>query len=122
MLDRGFRLPIHQPDPPTPPPTAGKARLELQSPIDQRRRGSDVLAEIGEHIGNIAQDVGVISSSDLKRPASKFKTGRSVRVLVVGPPGNIEVRMADRRQTEGRPVVRVALDRLPEVLENLDDL
>src|ERR1700736_3962316 len=55
LLDRGFGLPIHQPDPSTPPPTTGKARFEFQSPVDQCCRGGDILAEIGEHIRNVAK-------------------------------------------------------------------
>ena len=72
MLDRGFGLPLHQPDPSTPPPTNGKARFEFQRPVDQRHCDGDILAEIGEHIGDIAKDIGV-GASGLKRAPSKFK-------------------------------------------------
>lgn len=121
MFDREFGLPIHQPDPSAPPPTTGKARLEFQSAVNQCCCGSYILAEVGEHIGNVAKNVGVIAS-DPKRPTSKFKAGRAVRLLVVGPPGEVEVQVANRRQTEGWPVKRIALDRLPEMAENLDNL
>ena len=49
----------------------------------QRRRGSDVLAKIGEHIGNIAQDIGVVAVDALVEAAQEEATNRGVALETI---------------------------------------
>ena len=84
VLDREIWLPGPQPEQAADVPTAREARVERQGTIDQRHRGTDVLAEIPEDERGIGEDAGVVTGH-LQRPPREIDRFAAVRLRVFAP-------------------------------------
>src|SRR5947209_3972935 len=106
MLDRDVGLARPQPDDAAEEPAACETRVQLQGPIDQRRRGADVLAEIGEHMGGIREDARIVAGH-LQGPPGKIDALAAVRLGILARAIETEPLAADRGPGECRPIARI---------------
>src|SRR6516225_4776903 len=116
MLNRQPGLTCPQAKPTASAPAFSKAWITPQRSIDHPRGGANVLAEISEYDRGVGKDIrvaGGIASSLL----CKIDCFAAVRLLVFGPTVEIQLAMAECRNSKCRPVTRITLHRLAEQIE-----
>src|SRR6516165_6297197 len=117
MPDPGIRLPSPEPEPAAIYPAVSAARVECESLVDQREGGSDVFAKVPQHVGAFREDVWIAPSVPQQRPLSKLQAIAPSPVLVVCPTVNMNLVMEVRCQTEGGPILRIALQCLSDEVQ-----
>ena len=71
MLDREVGLTGKHPEKAAHIPAAGVARVERERAVDQPDHGTDIFAEVSQHIGGVDEDARVVLRR-LERPPSKL--------------------------------------------------
>jgi hypothetical protein len=78
MFERETGVPGKVPEHPTPMPTASKARVEGETPVDQSDCGIDVLAGSTENEGSDGENVGVVGADSERSSARSMLVCRFV--------------------------------------------
>ena len=96
-------------------PTLGKAWVKRERSIDHSYGGTNILAEICEYEGGEGEDARVASgiASSLLCKIDDFA---AVRLPVFGPTVEIELEMAECRNSESRSVTRITLPAWPHAM------
>ena len=110
MLDCKIRLTSKQPEHSTPIPAASKARIEIETTVNQPYGYVDVLTVPSQHKGGWCEYLGVIRSGS-KCPSSEIQSRASGGFTVVRPAVNVELRVEERSYGKSRAVTRIAVDR-----------
>src|SRR5258708_40349634 len=92
MFEREIGVPGKVSEHPAPMPTASKARVEGETPVDQPDCGIDILAGSTENEGSDGENVGAAS----ERSSSKIDARAPVRLMVIRPAIVVEPHMAIR--------------------------
>ena len=120
MLDREIVLTGKDPEKAAHKPAAGEARVERQRTVDQPDHGTDILAELRQHLGGVGEDARVVLRH-LERLPSKIAGLAAICLRRFGPAVNDEPHVADRRPGKCRPVMRIDRDRLIEQSQSLEN-
>src|SRR5215472_18310058 len=81
MLDRDVGLARPIPEGAADVPAARIIRIERQGTVDQRRHGTDILAEIGKRMGCIRQDARIVAGHFQGSPC-EFGALHAVRLSI----------------------------------------
>src|SRR6516225_9226249 len=103
MFEREIGVPGKVSEHPAPMPTASKARVEGETPVDQPDGGIDILAESTENEGSDGENVGVVGA-DSERSSSKIHALESVRLTVIRPSIVVKPHVAICCMGKGGPV------------------
>ena len=120
VLDPEIGLSSPEPEPAAIPPTVSEAGVELQSSVDQCHSGRNIFAAVTEHVGSVGDDNGVVGG-DPERPPNKIEGLATAGRRVIGPTTQLERGAANRCPYEGRGIVWISFNRLPEQVELLDE-
>ena len=120
MLDRKVSLPSVEPYPAAPTPTVSKARVESKGAVHQPDRRCNVLAKVTQHMGSMGKYAWIVTC-DSKGLSSEVDRLTLVFIPTVCPATYVKLDTALGRKGEGGTVARIALDRLIEQVEGLDD-
>src|SRR6516165_349011 len=118
MLDRDVRLAGPMPEDAADVPPTCEIRIEHEGTVDQRDHGADVLAEIGQREGGIRQDTRIVAAHFQRAPC-EIDAFQTIRLRIFAPAVYNEPITAKRGPGEGRPVTRIAFDRLLKQTERL---
>jgi len=111
MFDRDVRPARPEPQVAADVPAAREVRVERQATINQRHHRTDVFAEIGERVGGIHQDVGIVAGY-LQGPSRKIDALQTVSLRIFAPAVRNKPKTAECGPSECGPVPRIARDRL----------
>jgi len=117
VLDRKIGITGKEPEHGAPTPAASKARVEIETTVDQPQGDVNVLTEPCQHEGRWCEDFRVVRSGS-KCPTNEVHSRTPVRLTVVRPTVDVELCMEERSYGEGRTVTRIAVDRPPEQFED----
>src|SRR5215470_16755177 len=120
MADREFWFPRPEPQSATYHPATSKAWVERQRTVDQFDSSVDLLAKIPESVGSPDENTRVITGNP-KRLPGEIDPLATVKLGVVGPAVDVEIKMALCRQGESGPVTRIAFDPSPQQFECVCD-
>jgi hypothetical protein len=115
MFKRETGVPGKVSEHPAPMPTASKARVEGETPVDQPDSGIDIL-ESTENEGSYGENVGVVGA-DSERSSSKIDALAPVRLTVIRPSIVVKPHVAIRCMGKGGPIKGITLDRPTEQVE-----
>ena len=101
-----------EPEPSTPVPANGGARIELERTIDQNDRWIDLVLEVADHERGLAEDIRIIAGSSDRSPG-KFDTLLMLSFQVLAPSVLMKILAALSCQHQRRSVVRVELKCAP---------
>jgi hypothetical protein len=99
-------------------PAAREIRVECQGALDQPHHRSDILAEIRQRERAIRQDAWVFAGY-FQRSCREPNTFRTVSLPIFAHTVIMKPKAANRCIGEGRPVTRIALDRLLQETQRL---
>src|SRR5712691_22 len=116
MFEREIGVPGIVSEHPAPMPTASKARVEGETPVDQSDCGIDILAGSTENEGSDGENVGVVGAGS-ERSSSKIDARAPVRLTVIRPAIVVEPYVAIRCMGKGGPIMGITLDRPTEQVE-----
>jgi hypothetical protein len=116
MFEREIGVPGKVSEHPAPMPTASKARVEGETPVDQPDCGIDILAGSTENEGSDGENVGVVGAGS-ERSSSKIDARAPVRLVVIRPAIVVEPHVAIRCMGKGGPIMGITLDRPTEQVE-----
>src|SRR5229473_5287447 len=104
MLDGEIRLAGPEPQSAAAKPAARKARVQRQHPVDQPHHGTDVLAEIPQHVGDVSEDVRVVMRH-LERLPRKIDGLAAICLWCFSPAINGDPPVAHRRPGKCRTIM-----------------
>src|SRR5882757_1049132 len=110
MLNRNIGLARPPPEDSADVPAAREIRVERQGTVDQRNHRADVLAEIGQRLGSIDEDAGIVARR-LQAPPCKINRLSTIRLRIFAPTLKINPKTAGCGQSERGSVTRIARDR-----------
>jgi hypothetical protein len=105
MLDYEIGLSGPQPEPATNLPVPSETLVDLQSTIDQRDSGVDILAEVSEDVGGIGEYLRVVASNSKGLPG-KIKAVEALRLRELSPTIIVEIEVAPRRPNTSGALIR----------------
>src|SRR5262249_933712 len=111
VLDREVRVAREKPEDTADVPTSRKIRVEREGTIDQRYHCVDVLAEIGQGESGIDNNVRIVTG-DFQGSLREIDSLAAVPLGVGARAIYAEPVTAHRGPGEGRPITRIARDRL----------
>jgi hypothetical protein len=116
VLDCKIGLAGKQPEHGAPVPAASKARVEIETTVDQPYGDVDVLTVPCQHEGGWCEDLRVVRGGS-ERPSSEIDGCTPGRLSVVRPAIDVELREEERGHGKGRTVTRIAVDCPSEQVE-----
>ena len=116
MLDRKIGITGKEPEHGAPTPAASKARVEIETTVDQPYGDVDVLTIPCQHEGGWCEYLRVVRGGS-KCPSSEIDSRTPVRLTIVRPAVDVELSAQECIQGEGRTVMWIAVDRPSEQVE-----